>query len=221
MNNLPATRLSPEAEKFLAKKTARARVIFAVDATASRQFTWDRAAQLQAEMFKAAAAAGNLEIQLVYYRGHHECTASQWLTSGAALAAAMSKVDCRAGPTQIGRVLAHARRENARQKVGALILVSDACEEIPADLLMVATELGAVPCFMFQENENASVKQTFSAVAEVTKGGWAQFDNSSAQRLGELLRGVAAYAAGGLPALAKEGTAGAALLLSQLKGGGA
>jgi hypothetical protein len=220
MMNLPARRLSPEAERFLAKKTARARIIFAVDATASREHCWDQAAQLQAEMFQTAAAIGGLELQLVYYRGDRECVASQWLSSGAALAAAMSRVSCRAGRTQIHRVLEHARRENACQKVAALIVISDACEEIPADLLMAATDLG-MPAFMFQEGESATVKQTYSAIAEVTGGAWGGFNSSSAQRLGELLQAVTAYATGGLPALAKQGTAGATLLLSQLKGGGA
>jgi hypothetical protein len=219
MNNLPAARLSPEAEAFLAAKTTRARLIICIDATASREHCWDLAAQLHAEMLKTAAATGSLETQLAYYRGNREFTATQFLTSSTAMAAAISKVRCAAGVTQIGRALAHARRENERQKIAALVVISDACEEIPADLLMAAT--GLPPVFMFQEGGNASVRQTYSAIADVTGGAWAGFDSSSAQRLGELLRGVAAYAVGGLPALAKEGTAGATLLLSQLKGGGA
>jgi hypothetical protein len=218
--NLPACRLSPQAEAFLATKTARARVIFAIDATASRQWAWDQATACSGEMFRTAAAIGGLEMQLLYYRGDRECVASQWLTSGAALAAAMSKVNCRAGRTQIQRVLEHTRRENERQKVAALILISDACEEVPGDLLMAATDLG-MPAFLFQEGNNAGVKRTYSAIAEVTGGARAGFNSTSAKRLSELLKAVAAYATGGLPALEKQGSAGATLLLSQLKGGSA
>ena len=47
----------------------RGRIIFALDATASREATWDTACKLQAEMFQAAATIGSLDLQLVYYRG--------------------------------------------------------------------------------------------------------------------------------------------------------
>src|SRR5262249_28421640 len=151
-------------------------------ATASRDHCWDLAAQLHAEMFATTAATGSIETQLAYYRGHREFFATKFLTSSAAMAAAMSKVSCRAGPTHIGRTLAHARREDERQKVAALVVISDACEEVPHDLVMAATELG-MPAFMFREGENASVKQTYSAIAGVTKGAWASFDSGSAQRL--------------------------------------
>jgi hypothetical protein len=50
----------------------RGRLIFAMDATASRQPTWDLASELQAEMFRAASG---LEIKLVYFRGASECRA--------------------------------------------------------------------------------------------------------------------------------------------------
>ena len=83
-----------------------ARLIFAIDATASRQPTWEMATKLTAEMFQAV---GGLELQLVYYRGEREFVASRWMSDATSLTAAMSCVRCDAGPTQIGRVLAHAR----------------------------------------------------------------------------------------------------------------
>jgi hypothetical protein len=64
----------------------RGRLIFALDATRSRQPTWDIACQLQAEMFQEVAAIGGLDVQLVYYRGMRECTASRWVSDGRALA---------------------------------------------------------------------------------------------------------------------------------------
>src|SRR5262247_1762928 len=54
----------------------RGRLIFALDATMSRQPTWDTACRLQADMFREAAAIGGLDVQLVYYRGLAECRAS-------------------------------------------------------------------------------------------------------------------------------------------------
>src|SRR5262249_19200950 len=58
----------------------RGRLIFALDATMSRQPTWDKACVLQADMFKEAAAVGGLDVQLIYYRGLSECRASQWIS---------------------------------------------------------------------------------------------------------------------------------------------
>ena len=44
---------------------ARGRLVFALDATMSRQPTWDMACTLQADMFREAAALGSLDIRLV------------------------------------------------------------------------------------------------------------------------------------------------------------
>src|SRR5499427_6657570 len=107
----------------------RGRLIFALDATMSRQPTWDTACRLQAEMFREAAAVGGLDVQLVYYRGFRECRASNWVSNGEHLADLMSRIDCRGGHTQIGKVLAHAKRETERARVQALVFIGDAMEE--------------------------------------------------------------------------------------------
>ena len=57
----------------------RGRLVFALDATMSRQPTWDSACALQADMFREAASIGGLDIQLVYFRGLSECRASGWV----------------------------------------------------------------------------------------------------------------------------------------------
>src|ERR1044072_2676624 len=90
---------------------ARGRLIFALDATMSRQPTWDMACALQADMFREAAAIGSLHIRLGYYRGLNECRASSWVSASAQLGKLMSKSDCQGGNTQIGKVLSEARRE--------------------------------------------------------------------------------------------------------------
>ena len=107
------------------------RLIFALDATASRQPTWDTACQLQAEMFREATAIGSLSVQLVYYRGLSECRASKWVSQPEQLSGLMERIDCRMGHTQLGKVLAHARRETELLKVQALVFVGDAIEENP------------------------------------------------------------------------------------------
>src|SRR5215469_8547560 len=80
----------------------RGRLIFALDATMSREETWDLACQLQAEMFREVASAGGLDMQLVYYRGSlGECKASRWISRPEQLTKAMSQIRCEAGYTQI------------------------------------------------------------------------------------------------------------------------
>ena len=75
----------------------RGRLLFALDATMSRQPTWDQACQLQAEMFREAAAVGGLDLQLVYYRGLAECRASGWVAGPERFGELMSRIDCRGG----------------------------------------------------------------------------------------------------------------------------
>jgi hypothetical protein len=192
-------------------------LLFALDATASRQPTWDTACQLQADMFRVAAAIGGLDVQLVYYRGRDECRASQWVSQAERLAALMERIDCRTGTTQIGKVLAHARRETEVRKVQALVFVGDAVEEEVDDLYHTAGEL-RVPAFMFQEGNDPIAEQTFREIARLTHGAYCCFDPGAAHQLAELLRAAAAYAAGGVKALASvQHSAGAARLLLQLR----
>jgi hypothetical protein len=200
---------------------AKGRMIFALDATMSRQPTWDMACALQADMFREAAALGSLDIRLVYYRGFNECRASSWISDSGKLAGLMSKIDCRGGNTQIGKVLTEARREAATSGVRAVVFVGDAMEEQVDELCARAGELGMlkVPVFMFQEGHDAVAEQAFREIARLTGGAWCRFDPGAAAQLRELLRAAAAYAAGGREALLKlaRTASGAALLIGQMK----
>jgi hypothetical protein len=201
------------------KPLARGRLIFGLDATASRQPTWDTACQLQAEMFREATAVGSLELQLVFYRGLGECRSSRWIADSAQLAKTMSQIMCNAGQTQIKKILAHAQKETKLLRVSALVFVGDAMEENPDTLARQAGELGrlGVPAFMFQEGRDSEAEQVFRNIAGLTKGAYCRFDPGAARQLAELLRAVAVYAAGGMTALAARRDAGAVKLLSQMK----
>ncbi|HEU4659956.1 MAG TPA: VWA domain-containing protein [Pseudolabrys sp.] len=183
----------------------RGRLVFALDATMSRQPTWDAACTLQAEMFREAAKTGGLDIQLVYFRGLGECRASGWVRQSDRLAELMSRIDCRGGHTQIGKVLGHVRRENGKQKVQALVFVGDAMEEPIDDLCKAAGELGllGVPAFMFQEGADPIAENAYREIARLSHGAYCRFDSGAAHELAELLRAVAAYASGGKKALAE------------------
>jgi hypothetical protein len=185
----------------------RGRLMFALDATASREPTWDRACRIQGEMFEATAALGGLDVKLVYYRGFDECKASRWMANAAALHRAMRAVSCLGGETQIERVLAHAIAENQKQKLGALVFVGDAMEENVDRLCQLAGELGlkGVPIFLFHEGGDPIAAKAFQQMAKLSRGAYLHFDLASADRLKDLLAAVAVYAAGGYRALSAYG----------------
>ena len=181
----------------------RGRLIFALDATASRQPTWDQACMIQAQMFQAVGQMGGLDVQLVYYRGFHEFEAFPWLDNAAALTQRMSGVFCLGGHTQIARVLKHAIAETKGKRVNALVFVGDCMEEPADNLCHMAGQLGVLglPIFLFHEGREPLAAATFQQLARLSGGAYCPFDAGSAQQLTELLRAVAVYAAGGLKAL--------------------
>jgi hypothetical protein len=228
------TQLSPRVAALL-KKTQRnrGRLIFALDAIASREPTWDMAAQLQASMFEQAAKVGGLDVQLVYYRGADEVRDSSWFSDAHELVSRMNTIRCMAGATKIARVLRHIRTENERERISAAIFVGDAVEEMPQELYDVAASLN-VPCFLFQEGDNLAmplnqhgmplvdappqkVETVFRELARLTNGAYARFDAGAAAKLGELLQAVAAFAVGGIGALSDLRSDSARKLLAQLK----
>jgi hypothetical protein len=134
----------------------------------------------------------------------------------------MERIDCRGGHTQVGRIIGHARRETERTKVQALVFVGDAMEEKLDDLCHAAAELGllGVPAFMFQEGYDPIAEQAFREIARLSRGAYCRFDPGAAHQLGELLRAAAAYAAGGMRALADLSArrdAGAIKLIQQMR----
>jgi hypothetical protein len=181
----------------------RGRLIFAMDATASREPTWDRAADIQAAMFQETRDLGGLEVQLCHYGGFREFHASPWCNTADALLPRMTRVRCAAGLTQIGRVLDHARAEAERGRVNALVFVGDCVEEDHDRLAGAAGELGllGVPVFVFQEGREPAAERVLRDVARLSGGAWCPFDHRSPRVLKDLLSAVAVFAAGGRPAL--------------------
>jgi hypothetical protein len=209
---LPAKSDQAAVDAFLAKVArtpiskagdTRGRLIFAMDATASREPSWDRACRIQSEMFLETEALGGLDIQLCYYRGYQEFHATPWLGTSAELLASMQGVRCAGGMTQIERVLEHAIAETRQKKVNALVFVGDCMEEDIDRLCHLAGELGivGVPAFVFHEGDDPAADRAFREIARLTAGAYCHFDAGSARQLRDLLSAVAVYAAGGRKAL--------------------
>ncbi len=208
-----ASQLTPAADG------ARGRLIFALDATLSRQPTWDMACALQGEMFATAASVGDLSVQLVYFRGHREIRASRWVSNAAGLRDLMVRIDCRGGLTQIQRVLSHAKDQAESKPVAALVYVGDAMEENVDKLCGIAGELGLlnVKAFMFHDGQDRQAERAFREIARLTGGAYLPFNAASAADLKALLGAVATYAAGGRKALASAGNATARRLLDDMR----
>jgi len=227
-SNIPAIANKQEVASFLSKLATipntggDARLIFALDATASRQPTWDIATQLQADMFTTAQSLGGLNLQLCYFRGLAEFYKSNWQTNSQELLQLMTRIRCEAGATQLKRTLQHAIKENSSKKLKAVVFIGDAMEESRDVLAQLAGKLGLlnVPLFIFQEGGDPLAREVFKELCHLSGGAYSHFDAAGAEQLKELLRAVAVYAAGGLRALqefSKKSTQSVKLLERQLK----
>ena len=210
------------ASKVKPETGGRSGLIFALDATMSREATWDMALGIQAQMFDAVADTGLLDVQLVYFRGFGECRASRWVRDTSSLRNLMTGIGCRGGQTQIGKILTHARKETAKSddpRVKALVFVGDAMEEDVDALCHKAGELGVlgVPAFMFQEGRDGRTERAFREISKLSGGAFMRFGAGSAGQLAELLKAVARYAAGGRAALAQDKSRTAQTMLEQLR----
>ncbi len=214
-----------QAKAVAATRAAGGRLILALDATMSRQPTWDMACALQAEMFDAVGQtggkSGSLGVQLVYFRGLGECQASKFVGDTDALKRLMTSISCRGGNTQIGKVLSHALKETAARKVDALVYIGDAMEEQLDELAAKAGTLGlrGVPVFVFQEGRDPIAETAFKEIARLSKGAWFRFDRNSAATLAKLLSAVAVFATGGLKALEARGRPEDRLMIESMRSG--
>lgn len=179
------------------------RILFALDATASRQETWDHASHLQNEMFAAAGKLGGLQLKLCYFRGFNEFNSSTWLQQADLLTKVMNGVHCAPGHTQISKVLNLALKETRLQQIQAVIYIGDSMEESADHLCQMAGELGLLrtPVFVFQEGNELVAKRTMKEIARLSGGAYHAFNSHSAELLKQLLTAVAVYAAGGKKAL--------------------
>lgn len=231
-DNSPAAGEPTPVDAFLTAKTGRVfgaggRLIFVLDATASRAPMWDMARGLTGDMIREAATIGRLAMQLVFFSGGtgapSRCSASDWLPDPVRFAQLMAKVTCEAGYTQISRALAHAKAETAREKVGAVVLIGDACEPVLDNVDQIALAAQALkqlktPVFAFLEGRDPQAEMGFRKIAELSGGAFGRFDAGGVRQVGELLKAAALFAVGGMLALRGRKDAGSLLLLEQLKG---
>ena len=213
-DKLPQKSSHAEVDAFLQKVKSRAiakpnkqrgRLLFAMDATASREPMWDRACHIQGQMFNETVSIGGLSVQLAHYGGFMEFAATPWTSNARDLLHYMTAIRCHAGQTQIGQVLKHALSESRRARIHALVFVGDAMEEDPDALYKMAGELGilGVPMFLFQDGNDPVAEGAFRRLAGLSHGAYCRFDSSSAEQLRDLMCAVAIFSVGGRVALAE------------------
>jgi hypothetical protein len=215
--NLPASHAKQVAEFLQKQRTVRGRIAFVIDATASREPSWDAASQLQAEMFSEAARLGGLEMMVTYFRGMNEVGASNWTSDARELQHFMGRIRCEGGYTKYARAFERVRQEHQKQAINAVIVIGDMIEEKPPAPIYDAVAGLGVPCFCFQEGNDPELRPVFEKIRDLTGGAYHAFDAGSIAQLHELLQAVARFAVGGLTALADLRTDSARKLLGQMK----
>lgn len=207
------------ARQVPSRAETRGRLLFAMDATASRQPSWDRACALHSRMFQRARGGDRPLIQLCHYRGFNEFHASPWLDDDRRLLQRMNAVQCLGGHTQLERLLRHCLAEHRRQPISAVVFIGDALEEDPDPLCQLAGELGllGLPLLVFQEGRDPRVEDVFRQLARLSRGAYSRFDAHSADTLAGLLQAAHAFATGGTAGLERLDHPSARHLLEQLK----
>jgi hypothetical protein len=188
------------------------RLIFGLDLTGSREPSLRQARIATAAMFDTIKALGAVAVKLIYYRGASECRAGEWHDDPGIVSAAMLRLSCRSGYTQIRKILRHALNE--KEQLSGLILIVDHCEETDDgyELDDLAVKLGqkGVPIFVFHEcsdhdRHSLEARPIFEHIAKVSGGVYTEFKPDSGAILRELLATVAAFSAAGHEGLKQVG----------------
>jgi hypothetical protein len=209
------TQVSDRVSAFLTKMGVGAgRLIFALDATMSREEMWDAACEIQGEMFAEANRIGGLEVQLVYYRGLDECKASHWTQNARELADLMTRVQCRAGTRKLAGCSRTSTRNTKHKRSTRSFSLATPARKSHTNSTMRRQAYRR--CFVFGRAMTLTSKSCFVS-ARITAGASCEFSSASARQLAELLLCVAAFAAGGRKALSKLNSESARKLLGQLK----
>lgn len=172
------------------------KLLFSMDATASREATWDIAQDLTQSMFDQIP--GGLKIALAYHGGGRLKEVSEFRSDVQYFKKKVSEVSCDPGTTALCEILDHAANERG---LSALIYIGDAYEEGDYKALARELKLRKIPCFFFLEGQDPTAKRAFSEIAEITSGAVFPFDMASLEKAKARLDAIAAFAAGGMQLL--------------------
>lgn len=196
----------------------RPRLVFAVDATASREPAWAAARQVTDALVKALP--GELDVALAVHGGSRVHTFTDFTNAAAILRDRAAGVVCVAGLTRLLPILATSLRQPG---VRVVIYIGDVFEESTAQGRRLADSMGVegIKLIVLHDTADADARrdaEVFWDLVRRTGGCVLPFDASAPGRLRDLLSAVAVYAVGGEKLLRQRQNelAGAVVLLEHL-----
>jgi hypothetical protein len=176
---------------------ARPRLIFAVDATASREPAWVAARQVTDALVKALP--GQLDVALAVHGGSRVHIFTEFTNEPAALRDRAAGVVCEAGLTRLLPILSVSLKQPA---VRVVVYIGDVFEENVAKGRQLTDAMGkqGIRLIVLHDTADPAARrdaELFWDLAKRTGGCVMPFDASSSGRLRDLLSAVAVYAVGG------------------------
>ena len=199
----------------------RPRLVFAVDATASREPAWAAARKVTDTLVQALPGA--LDVALAVHGGARVHTFTPFTNNAATLRDRAAGVTCEAGMTRLLPILSTSLR---RQAVRVVVYIGDVFEESLPQARQIADSLGLRGTKLIVLHDTSADPnarrdaEVFWDLAKRTGGCVLPFDASAPERLRDLLSAVAVYAVGGEKLLRekRKELPGAVALLENLNG---
>jgi hypothetical protein len=176
---------------------SRPRLVFAVDATASREPAWAAARQVTDVLVKALP--GELDVAVAVHGGSRVHTFTAFTSDARTLRDLVAGIDCHAGMTRLLPILTASLQ---RQAVRVVIYIGDVFEESLMQGRQLADQMGAqgVKLIVLHDTADRSARrdaEVFWDLAKRTGGCVLPFDATASDRLRDILSAVAVYAVGG------------------------
>ena len=175
----------------------RPRLVFAVDATASREPAWAAARQVTDALVKALP--GELDVALAVHGGSRVHTFTAFTNNAATLRDRAAGVSCQAGMTRLLPILSASLKHPG---VRVVVYIGDVFEENVVLGRRLADAMGVAGTKLIVLHDTADLSarrdaEVFWDLAKRTGGCVLPFDASAPGRLRDLLSAVAVYAVGG------------------------
>jgi hypothetical protein len=207
------------APQLPATAVTRPRLIFGVDATASREPAWAAARTVTDALVKALP--GELDVALAVHGGSMLHTFTEFTANPNTLRDRAAGIACISGMTRLLPILSRAL-SNAGVRV--VVYIGDVFEESPGRGRKLADAMGlkGIKLIVLHDTADWNARrdaEVFLDLARRTGGCVVPFDANAAARLRELLAAVAVYAVGGAEMLEERrgDMPGAVLLLEHLR----
>jgi len=192
----------------------RPRLVFGVDATASREPTWASAKSITDRMFEAIPGA--LDVALAVHGAGQVHTFTEFSADVDQFRRQASAVRCQAGNTQLCELM---QRTLDAGGVRVMSYVGDAFEESRAEAYALADRfrLRGIKAVLLADAADEATLEVFREIADRTGGAVLDFRATELGLMGDLLAAVATLAIGGRKLLSTKTTPGARLLLGSMK----